>query len=153
LLASDDFWPAVLESHELTLQWLEDGDVLRRPAFIERARAHGGVYIVKLEGVDDRNAAEDEVGGELFIDLDRLDVAPPDEERPFQVVGLTVVTEAGETVGEVTSLTYSAAHGVYEVRGDDGAVVLIPAVPQFIVRRDEERRELVVRPIPGLLDG
>lgn len=152
LLASEDFWPGALASGELTLQWLEDGDVMRRPAFIERARQHGGVYIVKLEDVDDRNQAEHEVGGELFIDLERLDVELPDEELPFQVIGMTVVTEAGETVGTVTSLIRSSAHGVYEVEGD-GGVVLIPAVPEFIVGRDEARGRLVLRPIPGLLDG
>jgi 16S rRNA processing protein RimM len=149
LLTSDDFWATVLESKELMLQWLEDGDVLRRPVQVERARPHGGVYVVKLEGVDDRDAAELEVGAELFVDVDRLDVDLPDEELPYQVVGLTVKSEDGETIGTVTSLIFSAAHKVYEVTGENG-VVLIPAIPPFVVGRDES--EIVIRPIPGLLD-
>jgi hypothetical protein len=31
--------------------------------------------------------------------------------------------------------------------------VLIPAVPAFVVGRDEERGEITIRPIPGLIDG
>ena len=152
LLVSDDFWAGALESQELSVQWLEDGDVVRSPAFVERARQKGGTWVLKLEGIDDRNAAEDAVGHELFIALDRLDVDLPDVELPYQVVGMTVRTEDGERIGTVTSLVFSAAHNVYEVTGDDG-VVLIPAVEPFVVGRDREKGEIVIRPIPGLLDG
>jgi hypothetical protein len=31
--------------------------------------------------------------------------------------------------------------------------VLIPAVPAFVVARDEEKGEITIKPIPGLLDG
>jgi 16S rRNA processing protein RimM len=151
LLVSEDFWAGVLESQELILQWIEDGDVVRGPAFIERSRPHGGTFIVKLEGIDDRNEAEAAVGHELFIDTERLDVELPDQELPFQTIGMTVRTEDGRAIGKVTSFVYSAAHNVYEVTGEDG-VVLIPAVEPFIVGRDEERGEIVIRPIPGLID-
>jgi 16S rRNA processing protein RimM len=151
LLTSDDFWAGVLESQELTLQWIEDGDVLRRPVFVERARQHGGTFVVKIEGVDDRSEAEAAVGQELFVDIERLDVELPDQELPYQTIGMDVRTEDGEAIGKVTSFVYSAAHNVYEVTGENG-VVLIPAVEPFVVRRDDERGEIVIRPIPGLLD-
>lgn len=151
LLASDDFWAGVLDSKELVLQWVEDGDVVRRPVFVDRARRQGGVYIVKLDGVDDRNAAEAEVGAEIFVDLDRLDVELPEYELPYQVVGTTVRTEDGEVVGTVKSVIFSAAHNVYEVDGP-GGVALVPAIPEFVVGRDDDDA-IVIRPIPGLLDG
>jgi 16S rRNA processing protein RimM len=151
-LASEDFWAGVLDSNELALRWREDGELRSRPMRVERARSHGGTYVVKIEGVDDRNDAETHVGYEVFVDLERLDVDLPEEERPFQVMGFAVKLEDGRALGSVTGVLFSAAHDVYEVTGPDG-VVLIPAVPEFIVARDEERREMTVRPIPGLVDG
>lgn len=152
LLTSEDFWPEVLGSAELWMEHARADDVERRPVRVERVRPHQGQYIVKLEGVEDRSGAEDEVGGRLFVDLDRLDVELPDHELPFQVIGTLVRTEEGRVLGRVSGVLASAAQEVYEVTGEDGSV-LIPAVPAFIVARDRERGEITIRTIPGLIDG
>ena len=88
----------------------------------------------------------------MFIDVDNLDVDPPKVELPFQVVGLTVKTEDGRELGQIRSVIFSAAHPVYNVEGEDGEV-MIPAVPEFVVSRDDEAGVVTIRPIPGLLDG
>jgi 16S rRNA processing protein RimM len=152
LLTSEDFWPDVLESQELWVEHARDDDVERRPVQIERVRPHQGQYIIKLEGIDDRSDAEAEVGGRLFIPLDRLDVELPDHDLPFQVIGTLVRTEDGRVLGRVSGVLASAAQEVYEVTGEDGSV-LIPAVPAFIVAHDRERGEITIRTIPGLIDG
>jgi len=150
-VGSDDFWPGVFESGQLELLHEEDGKVISVPVRIEKARPHGGNFVIKLEHIVDRTGAELEVGGELFIDPDHIDVELPDEELPFQVVGTVVKLEDGTTLGTVTSVIFSAAHGVYEVKGDSG-VVLIPAVDEFIVGRDYDSGVITVRPIPGLVE-
>lgn len=150
-VGSDDFWGDTLRSRRLELRRIVDGDVEKRPARIERSRPHGNNYVVKLEGIDDRNGAESEVGTELFIDGEELDVDLPDHELPFQVVGLTVKTEEGRVIGQIKSVIFSAAHPVYQVQGEAGDV-MIPAVPEFVVARDEDAGEITIRPIPGLLD-
>jgi 16S rRNA processing protein RimM len=152
LYASGDFWPGALESRELFVARATGDDVVRRPVRVEYARPHQKQYVVKLEGIDDRSEAEAEVGSDLLVDASRLDVALPDHELPFQVIGARVRTEDGREVGRVTDVLRSAAQSVYEVTGEAGKV-LIPAVGAFIVARDLERGELTVRPIPGLLDG
>jgi 16S rRNA processing protein RimM len=150
-VGSEDFWTDVLRSHQLVMQQLVDGRVERRPVRVERFRPHGAHLVVRIDGVDDRDAAEAAVGGELFISESRLDVDLPPEELPFQVVGRTVRLEDGREIGTVTSVIFSAAHPVYEVRGDEG-VVLIPAVPEFVVARDGRHGVITIRPIPGLID-
>ena len=119
-------------------------------ARVERARPHQAQYVLKLEGVDDRTQAEAEVGGNLFVDLTRLDVELPDRILPFQVIGSIVRTEDGRVIGRVSNVLQSSAQPIYQGTREAGAV-LIPAVPAFIVRR--ENGEITVRPIPGLLDG
>lgn len=148
-VGTENFWEAALGSNNLVLRRLVNDEVESRPVEIERSREHGKNYVLKLEGVDDRDEAESEVGGELFIDTKNLDVAPPERELPFQVIGKSIKTEDGSILGRVVSVVFSAAHAVYEVKGD-GPPVLIPAVPEFIVDKNED--EITIRPIPGLID-
>jgi 16S rRNA processing protein RimM len=152
LYASDDFWPEAFESEQLFIA--RESDVENeRSVVIEYGKPHGGQYIVKLEGVDDRNDAEEIVGEDLFIDGEEIDVPKPEHELPHQVMGMTVRTEEGRVIGKVTNVLVGPAQSVYEVTGDDGKVALIPAVPAFVVARDEAKREIVIRLIPGLIDA
>jgi 16S rRNA processing protein RimM len=151
-VGSDDFWPEALDSNSLELRRPVEDGFESGPAPIERIRPHGNHFVVKLEDVDDRNEAERQVGGELFVSTENLDVPLPDYELPFQVLGLTVKTEENRVIGRVVSVMYSAAHPVYVVEGENGEA-LIPAVPEFIVRRDDTAGEIVIRTIDGLLDG
>jgi 16S rRNA processing protein RimM len=150
-VGTDDFWPAVLESKQLEMRWLENGEVQSRPFSFERYRQHGGHFVVRIDGVEDRSDAEAAVGGEVFIDYRDLDVAPPEEARPFQLVGRAVRLEGGRELGKVRSVMFSAAHPVYVVDGPDGEV-MIPAVDEFVVGADEETGVITIRPIPGLVD-
>jgi 16S rRNA processing protein RimM len=153
LYLSDDFWAEALDSNVLFVAREADDGATRLPVHVERAQPHGGQYIVKLDGCDDRDDAEEQVGADLFLDAKKLDVALPDRELPHQAMGMTVRIEDGRVLGKVTSVLVGPAQNVYEVTGDDGKVALIPAVPAFIVRRDDERGEIVIRVIPGLVDA
>lgn len=146
---SDDFWEEVLGSRHLKVHWHTNGKQEESPLVIDRSRPHGRNYVMKVKGVEDRNAAEDMVGGRVFIAEDSLDVAPPNRLLPYQVVGMTVKNEDDEVLGEVASVIYSSAHDVYEVKGKQ-AVFMVPAVSEFVVSVDRDRREIVIRPIPGL---
>ncbi len=152
LYASDDFWPEALDSRSLFIARESDPDD-ERSVVLEYGKPHGGQYIVKLEGVDDRNDAEEIVGEDLFLDATQIDVPLPERERPHQAIGMTVKTDEGRVIGTVTNVLYGPEQSVYEVTGEDGKVALIPAVPAFVVARDEARREIVIRLIPGLIDS
>lgn len=145
---SDDFWEDVLESRRLMVHWPAAAGE-KSQLVIDRSRPHGNNYVVKIKGIDDRNAAEDLVGGTVFIAENDLDVDPPKKLLPFQVVGMTVKDEEGEVLGEVDSVIYSSAHDVYEVKGAKRSF-MVPAVPEFVVSVDEAGREMTIRPIPGL---
>ena len=150
-VASEDFWADVLDSKRLELKWLEGEDVNTGPAHITRYRAHGTHFVVELKGVNSRTEAEASVGTELFVDVSRLDVDLPAGDRPFQLVGRSVRLESGRVLGTIRSVMFSAAHPVYVVEGTDGEV-LVPAVDEFLVARDEETGDITIRPIPGLID-
>ena len=146
-----DFWEDVLRSKRIILRRDTSGGVAERTIAFERSRPHGNCYVVRINGIDDRNEAEELVGGELFLDVDDMDVELPERILPFQVVGSTVKTEEGKVLGEVTSVVFSAAHDVYEVEGENGTF-LVPAVSEFIVSIDEGNRVVTIRLMPGLID-
>lgn len=152
LYPSDDFWDGVLESRELRLIVDSEGEPSESTPVLERYRRHGKFYILKLEGVDDRDGAEALVGAELFIAVEKIDIELPDSILPFQITGCRVVLEDGTAVGTVTGLLITPAHPIYEITGENG-VSLVPAVPEFIVDVNLDEGEVVVRPIPGLLNG
>jgi 16S rRNA processing protein RimM len=152
LYAADDFWPEAFDSQVLFIARESDPEN-ERSVVVEYGKPHGGQYIVKIENVDDRNDAEEIVGEDLFLDATQLDIPLPERELPHQVIGMTVRTEEGRVIGQVTNVLSSAAQSVYEVTGDDGRMAMIPAVPAFIVSRDDEKQEIVVRVIPGLIDA
>jgi 16S rRNA processing protein RimM len=146
-----DFWEDALHSKHLVLRRETDGGIEERTVTLQRFRPHGGCYVVEVEGVEDRNAAEELVGSEFFIDLERIDVDLPEKRLPFQVLGATVKTTQGRVLGEVSAVVYSPAHDLYEVNGKAGSF-MIPAVSEFVVSIDDEKREIIIRTIPGLVD-
>ncbi|MBI4720052.1 MAG: hypothetical protein HY770_02235 [Chitinivibrionia bacterium] len=48
-------------------------------------------------------------------------------------------------------MLFTPAHPIYEVTGENG-VSLVPAVPEFIVGVNIEAGEIIIKPIPGLLN-
>lgn len=146
-----DFWEGVLESKRLVLRTKTVDGTEERFVVLSSSRPHGNAYVVDVEGVTDRNAAEDLAGSELFIDAGNIDVELPEKNLPFQVIGAAVRTTEGKRLGEVTDVFFSPAHDVYEVKGTNG-MFMVPAVPEFVVSIDADKREITIRTIPGLVD-
>jgi 16S rRNA processing protein RimM len=145
-----DFWEAALQSKRLRLESPDD-EVAARPVVFKKARPHGTSYVVSMDGIDDRNGAEALVGCEVFLADGEIDVDMPDHPLPYQLIGLSVKTEEGEVLGEVTSVVRSAAHDLLEVKGEHNEF-LVPAIAEFVISIDLEEGALVVRPIPGLIE-
>lgn len=148
---TSDFWEATLESKHLKFGIVDGKEVVTRPVVFKTVRPHGNSYVVVIDGVDDRNSAEELIGAEIFIEESDIDVEMPEYPLPFQLMGLTVKDEEGETLGELTGIMQSGAHDVYEVKGGEKDF-LVPAVPEFVVSIDLDEGEMVLRPIPGLIE-
>lgn len=122
-----------------------------RPVTAAACRVHKGMALLKLEGVDDRNAAEALRGKELF--LRRSDVQLPDGEYfDDELIGLEVFNgETGEGVGKLTKVERYPAGKVYTVRG--AREFLVPAVKDaFILNVDLENNRMDIRVLEGLIE-
>ncbi|GIH72686.1 ribosome maturation factor RimM [Sphaerimonospora thailandensis] len=122
------------------------------PLTVEGARWHKGILLLALAGVNDRDAAE-ELRGTLLV-IDAADVprsADPDEFHDHELIGLAVVTTAGERIGEVADVLH---HGqdLLVVRRPDQGEAYVPFVKALVPEVDLDRGVLVVDAPPGLFD-
>lgn len=126
------------------------------PVVVATGRPHQGRWLVRFEDVADRTGAEQLRGAVL--------TAPPlpgdAETETFwvhELVGLPVLDEQGEQVGEVVDhveLPPAAGYDMLEVRRPSGQLVLLPAVDDLVEARqtDDGLVLVLVDPPAGLLD-
>lgn len=115
---------------------------------IELQRPTKGGLTIKLEGVDTRNDAEALRDAQFVIDKSELATLPEGEFYVFDIIGLRVVTDDGRECGEVIEVLQGGANDVYVT----STGICIPALRDVVVGVDVDKREMVIRPVPGLLD-
>lgn len=132
--------------------FIEKGDGERDAFIVERARVHAkGLYILKLKGVSDRNAAEELRSFELQIPRDEVMPLPDDSYYVFDLLGTDVITIAGEKLGELVDVLQTGANDVFHVRDAVGKEILIPALKSIVQVVDLKSGRIVVDLPEGLL--
>ena len=125
-----------------------------RSYVVAQVREHGGRLLVRLAGVDDRDAA-DALRGSLFV-VDSDDLPPIDEPDTYydhQLEGLRVRTTTGQDVGVVAEVLHTAAGELLVVkRSDDGGEALVPFVGAIVTSVSLDDRIVEIDPPEGLLD-
>jgi len=118
---------------------------------VERVRLHQAYGILKLEDVDDRDEAD--LLREMFVMVPLDDAVPLEEDEyyHFQLLGLTMVTEMDEIVGEVTDILETGANDVYVVNGPQYGEILVPAIASVVQEINLDTRRIIITPLPGLL--
>ena len=119
---------------------------------IKQVRYMKDMVILKLSGVDDRNAAERLKGQDVCIDESQLRELPEDTYYIRDLIGMDVVDQDGKLIGTLTDVLKNTAQDVYQVKLVSGKTGLIPGVSQFIKSIDMEKRTIEVQIIEGLLD-
>jgi 16S rRNA processing protein RimM len=126
------------------------------PLTVAATRWHSGRLLVTFAGIADRTGAEPLRGVWLTVNADQAGSPQgPDEFHDHQLVGLTVVTTAGEQVGVVTDVRH---HGqdllvIEPAAGSHrSSEVLVPFVASIAVDVDVAGGRMVIDPPAGLLD-
>ena len=122
------------------------------PCKIESVKMRGDEIYLKLRGVDDKTAADQIRGQYLFVEESQKKKLPKEKFFIDELIGCSVVSENGKVYGTVSSVDAYPAQMVYTVRTKHGSVML-PAVREFIVNVDVEKKEIIVRPPLGLFHG
>lgn len=118
-----------------------------QPVRVLRSRVHKNQLIAQLEGYDDVNAAM--TLKNKVIHIDRADAKLPEGRYFLQdLLGMRVVSDAGEALGELADVLDLPQGSVYVVRG--AREILIPDVPEFLLNIDAERGEITVHLLEGM---
>jgi 16S rRNA processing protein RimM len=124
----------------------------RGPITIAGVHWHSGTLLLRLEGVDSREAAEAVRNTELLVDVaDLPEIEDPDSYYDHQLVGLTARMPDGSVLGEVTVVRHEA-QDLLVVRRPEGGEVLIPFVSAIVPTVDLDGGFVVVDPPEGLLE-
>ena len=108
--------------------------------------------VIKLEGVTDRNAAEELVGYEVFLRAADLDELPPGQHYVRDIIGYAVYDRASnETIGTLRDVIQNTAQNVLDIETPDGRQIMIPAVDAFMRGIDDEKELIEVELIPGFI--
>ena len=121
------------------------------PLRVESARPFQRGLLVRFGGVDDRNQAEVLRGRYLLVAAEDLEPLAEGEVFYHQLIGMAVVTVAGEEVGTVAQIFELEPANLLEVHGPRG-VVMIPYRPEFVHEIDVDGARIVIDPPDGLLD-
>lgn len=125
---------------------LQDEAGLRRFKVALSGLPKDGVFVARLEGVADRNAAEALKGVNLYVL--RAALPEPEEEEFYyaDLIGLRAETEDGELFGTVTAAHDFGAGDVLELRLANGAAGHLPFTRAAVPVVDVKGGRVVVRP-------
>jgi 16S rRNA processing protein RimM len=122
----------------------------RRPLSLASVRQHGARVVLRFAEIADRGAAEAVRGQDLWIPQSQAMPLPPGRYYHHQIVGLEVITTAGEHLGHVEEILETGSNDVYVVRAGEREV-LIPAIRDVVQDIDLVRGLITVEAIAGLL--
>ena len=118
------------------------------PFAVQRSRLQGHFVLLKLEGIETREAAERWRNALVAVPSQERVRLPRGHYFWEDVIGLEVRAEDGERLGRVREILQTGANDVYVV-DTEGGELLVPAIKDVVKQIDPGRGEMVVR----LLDG
>lgn len=119
------------------------------PLTVSSARRMGGRWVLTLAGIDDREAAGELRGTELYAPA-RSATVDSDEWFDWQLLDLPCINLAGATLGRVVAVEHPPAHDLLVVRTPTGSEVRVPFVSAIVPRVAAD--QVVVDPPDGLFD-
>jgi len=110
--------------------------------------------ICRIGGASSRDAAEKLRGKLLLVPREEAVQLPPGHFYIFDLVGLAVYTEDGQHLGRLKEVLQPGANDVYIVEPADGeGEILLPAIKDVVLDVDLLGGRMLVRLLPGMLEG
>ena len=122
------------------------------PLRIEKVRPFRRGFLVTVGGVADRFGAEQIRGNYLFQDFDAITPLQDGEVFYHQLLGMEVVTTAGDRLGEIAEVYEVRPAHLLEVTRPEGGPLMIPYLDHIVVNVDVEAQRMTIDPPEGLLD-
>jgi 16S rRNA processing protein RimM len=122
----------------------------KRTLKLSKGRLEATRLMLKFDGIDSREAAEELRGGVLFIKNEDLPELEDGENYISDLIGMEARLEDGRYVGQVVDLMEIPAYHVYVIKHDEFEA-LIPSIKEFVSDVCLEKRIVTIRPLDGML--
>ncbi len=132
---------------ETTLYLGEDHE----PHSLTSRRHHNDGLLVRFDDHQRREDVETWSNTNVYVPAADRPPLPEGEYYLHQLVGLRVVTDEGETLGELTEALETGANLVYVVRTPEGKEVLLPAIDEVVLKVDVPGGQMTVHLLDGLV--
>ncbi len=124
--------------------------VNRQPMTIDSTEWYKSKAIIKLNTIDNIEAAQWLRGQPIEIHHSQVYSLPEGQYYQFQLIGLEVWTTQGELLGNITEILTAESNDNYVVKGEEGEI-LIPAIEDVVKSIDLNKGRIIIEAIPGLL--
>ncbi len=122
------------------------------PMVLSSTRPHNEGLLLSIEGINTPEDAGKYRNQVVYVSAKTLPALDEGEYYFHELIGLNVVDEDGNPLGELTEIVETGANDVYVVTAASGTEVLLPAIPDVILSVDLAARTMRVHLLPGLLD-
>lgn len=120
---------------------------------IEKIRYQNDMVILKLAGVNDRNAAEALKTKDVFITEDDLAELPEDTFYIRDLIGLEVRDfDTDRVLGKLKDVLQPSSQDVYVIKAAAGGEFYVPAVSEFVKEVNLEEGYVKIKPIEGMIE-
>jgi 16S rRNA processing protein RimM len=126
--------------------WLGKGDDWREYQ-VETAKVHNDVLVVKLVGIDDRDAAFACKGKQVAVPREQLPEPDDNEYYWSDLIGLNVKNQQGVDFGSIIDVFETGANDVLVVKRDDAPKNeerLLPFIAAVVLEVDLEAKTMLV---------
>ncbi len=120
-----------------------------QPNKITGTRWKNDLLLLKLEGFDNPESVRELVGKDVFSAVKDLPSLPAGKYYHHQLIGMRVF-EGDEDLGVLAAIMETGANDVYIIDQADGSELLIPAIPEVILKIDLEQKRMDVHLLEGL---
>lgn len=110
------------------------------------------LVILKFKDYDNINDVEKWKSKGLYVTRENAVKCEKDEYFIADLIGLSVVSDEGEILGELSEVLSTGANDVYTVTKDGEKDLLLPAIRECILSIDMNRRVMTVHVMDGLRD-
>lgn len=113
---------------------------------------HKDGWILRLEGLTDRNRAETYAKSAVYIDEELLESEPGEQIFLKQILGFSVVDKNGLVLGVIEGFASNGPQDLLRVKPSSGKEALIPLIDAFLVHIDFDKKQVTMDLPPGLLN-
>lgn len=119
---------------------------------ITQVKFFKNLVILKFKDYDNINDVQGWKGRPLYVTRQEAVTCEEDEYFIADLIGLAVVSDQGEELGELSDVLSTGANDVYVITKPGEKELLLPAIKDCILQVDMEKRMMKVQVLEGLRD-